>query len=76
MKKIKFHVNNHKAILTFKRPSKVRFSSLKWELIEKNIDEILEVLGKNLDKENELKDQIEETKNASKNNEDRNLYSR
>lgn len=55
MNKIKFEVNNHKAILTFKRPSKIKFSLLKWELIEKNIDEILEVLEKHLDKDNEFK---------------------
>lgn len=57
MKNIRFHVNNHKAILNFKSPSKVKFSQLKWELIEKNIDEILEVLEKNLDKDNQFKDQ-------------------
>ncbi|HBY86640.1 MAG TPA: hypothetical protein DEO86_12280 [Colwellia sp.] len=56
MKNIRFHVNNHKAILSFKSPSKVKFSQLKWELIEKNIDEILEVLEDTLHKESKVLD--------------------
>lgn len=41
MNNIKIKVNNHRAVLTFKQPSKVKFSMLKWEIIEKNIDEII-----------------------------------
>jgi hypothetical protein len=51
MKNLKIDVNNHQAILSFKRISHKKFSTLKWELIKKNIDEISEQLAKNLEED-------------------------
>ena len=56
MKNLKFNVNCHQAILSFKKLSHKRFSTLKWELIKQNIDEISEQVAKNPeeDKRNSL----------------------
>ena len=51
MKNLKFNVNCHSAILSFKKISPKRFSTLKWELIKQNIDEISEQVATNLDKD-------------------------
>jgi hypothetical protein len=51
MKNLKIDVNNHQAILSFKKISHKKFSTLKWELIKKNIDEISEQLAKNLEED-------------------------
>jgi len=56
MKNLKINVNHHQAILSFKKISQKNFSTLKWELIKQNIDEISEQLARNLeeDKQNTL----------------------
>lgn len=51
MKNLKIDVNSHQAILSFKKISHKNFSSLKWELIKQNIDEISEQLAKNLEED-------------------------
>jgi hypothetical protein len=56
MKNLKINVNHHQAILSFKKISAKNFSTLKWELIKQNIDEISEHVARNLeeDKQNTL----------------------
>lgn len=51
MKSLKINVNHHQAILSFKSINHNNFSTLKWELIKKNIDEISEELAKNLEED-------------------------
>ncbi len=51
MKNLKINVNHHQAVLSFKKISPKNFSTLKWELIKKNIDEISEQLAKNLEED-------------------------
>ena len=45
MKNLTINLNNHHAVLSFKKISNKQFETLKWKLIEKNIDEILEILA-------------------------------
>ena len=45
MKNLKIDINNHQAILSFKKITNTRFETLKWKLIEQNLDEILESLS-------------------------------
>ena len=40
MKNLTINLNNHHAVLSFKKISNKQFETLKWKLIEKNIDEI------------------------------------
>jgi hypothetical protein len=51
MKNLKINVNHHQAILSFKKISHKNFSTLKWELIKQNIDEISEQLARNLEED-------------------------
>jgi hypothetical protein len=51
MKNLKFNVNHHQAILSFKKISHKKFSTLKWELIKQNVDEISEQVAKNLEED-------------------------
>jgi hypothetical protein len=51
MKNLKINVNHHQAILSFKKISHKKFSTLKWKLIQQNIDEISEQLAKSLEEE-------------------------
>ena len=53
MKSLKINVNNHQAILSFKRINHKKYSTLKWELIKKNIDEISEELARDLKEDEE-----------------------
>lgn len=63
MKKIK--IDNYKAVLSIKKLSDKKFSTLKWQLIEKNINEISEALSKSIKKKktNNLVDK--ESQNAN-----------
>jgi hypothetical protein len=48
MKNLKIDLSNHQAVLYFKRISEKNYSTLKWNLIKQNIDEISEELARNL----------------------------
>jgi hypothetical protein len=51
MKSLKINVNHHQAVLSFKKISPKNFSTLKWELIKQNIDEISEQLARNFEED-------------------------
>lgn len=48
MKNLKIPINEHKAVLSFNNIICKKFENLKWKLIKKNIDEILDELPMNI----------------------------
>lgn len=50
MKNLQISINEHKAVLSFNKINCKQFETLKWKLIEQNIDEISEELSVSINK--------------------------